>query len=172
MPWHKRISRMDGEIEVAGTYLHAFIHNGDVYFLSEIEIYADGQIDCWDLVDFETFKQKVRAGWVVTRIPEGAHVDMLGVGSFVAAEVLSFVEPEEFIKEVAEEIEELNGRPTAAERCREAFRAYQKEPTEAVKERLKQEYEAVPVHLRRSVLHDMDAKDFPIRRIIYAQGRN
>jgi hypothetical protein len=97
---------------------------------------------------------------------------MLGVGSFVAAEVLSFVEPEEFIKEVAEEIEELNGRPTAAERCREAFRAYQKEPTEAVKERLKQEYEAVPMHLRRSVLHDMDAKDFPIRRIIYAQGGN
>ena len=48
---------MDGDAVVQGTYLHAFIHKGD-YFLSEIKIYADGRIDCWGLVEFETFKQR------------------------------------------------------------------------------------------------------------------
>jgi hypothetical protein len=160
---------MEGDTEIVGTYLHAFIHN-DEYFLSEIEIYADGQVDCWGLVDFETFKQKVRSGWVVTQLPERATVDISGLTFFTACEVQSFVEPEEFIKEVAEEIEELNGRPTAADRCRAAYEAFQKEQTEAARGTLKQEYEAVPAHRRRMVLRDMDVKDFPIRRIIYAEG--
>jgi len=38
-------------------------HNGD-YFLSEIKIYADAKVDCWELVDFKTFKQRFDlAGW-------------------------------------------------------------------------------------------------------------
>jgi hypothetical protein len=153
---------------VSGTYLHAFIRNGD-YFLTEIKIYADGKVDCWELVDFEAFKQKVRSGWVVTQLPEHARVSISGVASFVAREVRSFIEPEEFIKEVAEEIEELNGRPTAGNRCRAAYKAFQTEQTEAARQRLRQAYEAVPEHLRGSVLRDIDTKDFPIRMIIYGE---
>ena len=151
-----------------GTYLQAFIHNGD-YFLSEIKIYADGKVDCWELVDFETFKQKVRSGWVVTQLPEGARVSISQVATFVAKNIHSFVEPEEFIKEVAEEIDKLNGRLTAEDRCRTAYEVFQTEQSEAARERLKTEYEAIPEHLRRYVLGDMDRKDFPIRMIIYGE---
>ena len=168
MPWSKRIFRKDGDKEVVGTYLNAFIHNGD-YFLSEIKIYADGKVDCWELVDFETFKQKVRSGWVVTQLPEKAKVSISGVASFTACDVQSFVEPEEFIKEVAEEIEELNGRPTAGDKCRTAYQIFQKEQTEEAREKLKQAYEAIPEHLRRYVLRDMDATDIPIRMIVYGE---
>ncbi len=53
MPHYVRISREhNGEI-IEGTYLKAFIRNGDTYFLTEIKIYRDGIIDCWELVDFE-----------------------------------------------------------------------------------------------------------------------
>jgi hypothetical protein len=168
MPWHARITRKEGDAEVAGTYLHAFIHNGDYYF-SEIKVFADGKVDCWGLVDFETFKQKVRSGWVVTKLPEGARTSLSGIALFIANEVKSFVEPEEFIKEVAEEIERLNGRPTARDRCRAAYGAFQKEQTEANRGELKRAYESVPEHLRRYVLGDMDVKDFPIRMIIYGE---
>jgi hypothetical protein len=168
MPSFARITRKDGDKEVVGTYLTAFIHNGD-YFLTEIKVYADGKVDCWELVDLETFKEKVRSGWVVTRLPEGARVSISDVVSLVAREVHSFIEPEEFIKEVAEEIERLNERPTAQDRCRAAYEAFQKEQTEAAREQLKQEYEAIPEHLRQYVLGDMDAKDFPIRMIIYGE---
>lgn len=171
MPWFSRITREDRDTHVPGTYLQAFIHNGD-YFLTEIKIYADGKVDCWELVDFEAFKQKVRSGWVVTQLPESARVTISGISSFVAKDVRCFVDPEEFIKEVAEEIEKLNGRPTAADRCLVAYEAFQKEQTEITREKLKQEYETIPEHLRRYVLGDMDRKDFPIRMIIYGEDQN
>jgi hypothetical protein len=169
MPWNNRIIRKDGQKEVIGTYLYAFIHNGD-YFLSEIKIYADDKVDCWELLDFEIFKQKVRSGWVVTQLPENARVSISGVASFIACEVRSFVDPEEFIKEVADEIEELNGRPTAADICRTAYQAFQQRQSEDARAKLKLAYEGIPGHLRRYVLRDMDAKDFPIRKIIYGQS--
>lgn len=168
MPWFNRISRRDGDTEIVGTYLTAFIHNGE-YFLSEIKIYADAKVDCWGLVDLETFKQKVRSGWVVTQLPEGAHVNISSVASFVAREVHSFIDPEEFIKEVADEIEQLNGRPNSADICREAYKNFQQQQTEEAREELKVAYEAIPEHLRRYVLGDMDVKDFPIRMIIYGE---
>ncbi|NBV25107.1 MAG: hypothetical protein EBS05_24705, partial [Proteobacteria bacterium] len=107
MPRNNRIFRKEGEKEVIGTYLHAFIHNGD-YFLSEIKVFADGMVDCWELVDFETFKQKVRSGWVVTQLPENARVSISSFVSFTACEVRAFIDQDEFIKQVADEIEELN----------------------------------------------------------------
>lgn len=168
MPWHRRISRKDGDKEVLGTYLHAFIHNGD-YYLSEIKVYADGKIDCWELVDFDTFKKKVRSGWVVTQLPQGARVSISFVASFIVNEVHSFIEPEEFIKEVAEEIEELNGRPTAADKCRAAYKAFLNMQTEVAKELLKRAYESIPKHNRRYVLRNMDVKDIPIRMILYGK---
>jgi hypothetical protein len=168
MPWSNRITRKEGEKEIVGTYLHAFIHNGD-YFLSEIKVYADAKIDCWELVDFEKFKEKVRSGWVVTQLPNNARVSISGVASFVARDVNAFIKPEEFIKEVAEEIEELNGRVTAGDRCRAAYQTFQKEQTEIAREKLKLAYEAIPEHLRRYVLRDMDEKDIPIRMIIYGE---
>ena len=42
-------------VEIPGTLLHAFIHNG-WYILAEIKVYQDGMIDCWDLVNFEGFQ--------------------------------------------------------------------------------------------------------------------
>jgi len=96
-------------------------------------------------------------------------VSISQVASFVAKDVHSFVEPEEFIKEVAEEIEKFNVRPTAEDRCRTAYEVFQREQSEAAREKLKTEYEAIPEHLRRYVLGDMDRRDFPIRMIIYGE---
>src|SRR5262245_13123549 len=59
--------------EVPGVYFPAFIHNGD-YYLTSIVAYQDGLVECWGLVTFAEFVQKVREGWVVTSVPEGATV--------------------------------------------------------------------------------------------------
>ena len=53
-------------------------------------------------------------------------------------------------REVADEVDALNGRLTTHKRCREAFAAY----------------EAVPAH-NRMYLGDMDTKDNDIRRILF-----
>lgn len=162
--WIRLVRNFDGQ-DVPGTYLRAFIHNGD-YFVEEIKIFANGLIDCWGEVDLEGFKRKVREGWVVTRLPEGARVRIEG-GTLTATEVKGGVPEEEFIKHVADEIEELNGRPTTRDLCLQAWELFQRDPSEEMRAQLRAAYEAVPAHRRLSVLGEGKPWDRPILEALY-----
>jgi Ni,Fe-hydrogenase III small subunit len=80
-----------------------------------------------------------------------------------------WIDPEELIKEVADELERLNNRPTSVDKCHDAYQLFQGDPTEETREKLREAYEAAPEHNRRFVLGDMDVKDIPIRMIIYGE---
>lgn len=162
--------KADGS-RVDGVILMAFIHNWD-YHLVPISVFQDGMIDCWGLVDLETFKTKVQEEWVVTQPPAGAKIDVYPIAQLKATEADYWIEANEFIKEVADEIEELNGRPTSSSRCRDAWQRYQSAPSEASLAELKIAYESIPEHNRRYVLHDQDFKDHAIRRVLYPQEYN
>ena len=152
--WNK-ISRIKNGVEIPGTSTQAFIHNG-LYILAEIKVYQDGMIDCWDMVDFEGFKQKIMQGWVVTTLPNNAQVSISRLARFTATEIQSGVKEDEFIKEVADAIEELNGRPTSMDKCRKAFQRFQDKHSEDARQQIQETYEAVPEHLRWFMLDDMD----------------
>ena len=160
-----RTYRVQDGKRIDGTFFMAFIHNWN-YHLTHISVYEDGMIDCWELVDFEGFKEKVRSGWVVTQPPEGAQISVSGLASFNAVNASYRIDPEELIKEVADELERLNNRPNSFDRCLDAYKLFQEDPTEETREKLRQAYEAVPEH-NRMFLGDMDVKDIPIRMIIY-----
>ena len=166
---HLKIYREANGKQIPGVSLSAFIHNGGTYFFTGIKVYKDGMIDCWELVSFDRFIKKVRQGWVVTTIPEGAEVSLSGLIAFKAGEVMNFVKEEEFVKEVADEIERLNGRTTSADKCREAYKEFLEKQTEDARERLREAYESIPEHNRRYVLGDQDVKDIPVRMIIYGE---
>jgi hypothetical protein len=160
MQFYNFTARKAGDEIIPGTYLQAFIKNGQQYFVVEIKIYKDGVIDCWEKVDLEGFKEKVRTGRVKTRVPEGARVSMMVSGlAFTVTDVKAWVEEEEFVKQVEDEIRRLNGQPTTSELCRKAMNRYGQAPTEENKEQLRQSYEAVPKHLR-VFLGDIDSKDW------------
>ena len=55
--------------------LPAFICNGS-YFLTDLTIYEDGDIDCWGIVSFEEFLQKVEQGWVTVELPESDNLEI------------------------------------------------------------------------------------------------
>jgi hypothetical protein len=169
MAFLDKISRTANGVEIQGKYTYAFIHNFDKYHLTEIKVFQDGMIDCWGLVNFEEFKQKISIGWVVTSLPDNAQVSVSLLAHFTVTNVRAWVKEEEFIKEVADEIEKLNGRPTSMDKCKEAFRKFQNEQSEEARQLLKETYEKVPEHLR-SFLGDMDVKDIPIRMIIYGEN--
>ncbi len=76
---------------------------------------------------------------------------------------------DEFIKEVADTINQLNGRQTSADICLLAYNNYIAQRTEEAREQLKKAYESVPEHNRRFMLGDQDVKDIPIRMIIYGE---
>lgn len=147
-----------------------FIHNLH-YFLTELKIYEDGKIDCWDLVDFEEFKQKLSEGWIETSVPDGQEIDLHSLGSITIKNPTFFVGKEELIKEVQDIIHELKGEPTTMTLCRNAFDEYNKNPNDDNRGKLRHAYEAIPDYLRHYVLGDMDLKDSPITSIIYAKPR-
>ncbi len=157
--------KADGS-RVDGVILLAFIHNW-TYHLVPVSVYQDGMVDCWGLVDFQTFEAKVQEGWVVTQPPADARVDIQPLGHLTALQSDYWIDANEFVKEVADEIEALNGRQTSASRCRAAWERYQSEPSEQSLAELRIAYESIPEHNRRYVLHDQDCKDHAIRRVVY-----
>lgn len=165
----KRIYRKEDGVQIPGVSLPAFLHNGGIYTLFDIIVFKDGVIDCLELLSFEEFRERVESGWIVTTLPEGARIDISLLAQCQVTGVHSFVREEEFVKEVADEIERLNDRPTTIDRCRVAYTQYNADPSEETRLALKEAYEAIPEHNRDRVLGDMDVKDIPIRMIIYGE---
>ena len=80
------------------------------------------------------------------------------------------VADEEFVREVADQIERLNGRPTSRELCRDAAEAFAEEPSHERWLVMQEAYLRVPAHLRPYVLSDLDVKDQPIRVLLTPLG--
>jgi hypothetical protein len=149
--------------------LPAFICNGG-YFLTDLTIYEDGDVDCWGIVSFEEFLQKVEQGWVTVELPQSDNLEISihGLGEISPGyNYQTYKNNADLIAEVRDILSELNGLPDSSEICRAAWKDYQQEPTEEKRLALRQAYEAIPTHNRRYALRDQDRKDYPVRRIIY-----
>lgn len=163
----ERIYRDVGGRKVPGVRVPIYIHNHDTHYLTDLKVYQDGMVDCWRLIPFAELREKVESGWVVTTLPPGAKVSIYPLSQFKATKVFNGVAEEDLLREVADHIEALNGRPTSEKRCLAVLRAYKDAPTEENKARLREAYEAIPSHNRHFILGDMDLKDLPIRLIVY-----
>jgi len=158
-----RISReVDGE-RIEGITRPVFIRNGRDYFLTDLEIYADGSIFCWEWVDLAGLKAKLASGWVATSFEPGARASAHHLASWHFAEPQSWIKPEWLLGEVADAIDTLNERPDSTGRCLLALDQYLQTRSDADQAALRAAYEAIPVHLRRYALGDMDRKDAPLR---------
>ncbi|MES2462164.1 MAG: hypothetical protein V4671_16385 [Armatimonadota bacterium] len=180
MPGWKTILRTNADgTETRGTFVHAFHNNGGTYHLTTVDIYADGRIDCISRGDFKSFRAEVERGQIRTMLPEGADVVLYPLAQFTATNVNTEpgearwigVDPAEFLKEVADEIERLNNRPTTLDRCRAAYLAWKQAKTPTALESLRTAYEAVPAYNRVFVLGDQDRSDLPIRAALFG-GRD
>ncbi|MGW4657318.1 NADAR family protein [Streptomyces sp. NPDC004279] len=160
---------VDGE-RIEGTWRHAFIRNGGKYFLTDLLIYADGMVDCWGLETLEGFAGKLASGWVATDLSEGAQASARHLASWKFAEPKTWLTPEMLLGEVRDDIDNLNGRPDSTGRCLSAVDVFRDEPTETNRTAVREAYEAIPEHLRRYALGDMDRKDFPLRVIVAGPG--
>jgi hypothetical protein len=67
---------------IDGLTMPVFIHNGPTFFLHDMPIYADGLVDCWEMVDRDLLREKVRSGWLAPHANDGAQVSVHGLGSW------------------------------------------------------------------------------------------
>jgi uncharacterized protein (TIGR02996 family) len=170
MSWYsKQLTQriVEGKV-VPGVYFPAFIHNGN-YYLASIVAYKDRIIDCWGLVTFEEFREKVRDGWVVTSIPDGATVEIHNVARFTVSGISVFGPEEEFVKEVANAIEELNGRPTAQDRLIKAIGELREQDTPELRTEFRRAYADLPAYYRRVIFGSRMEKHKDIQRLLDAE---
>jgi hypothetical protein len=164
--WYQELTYRDADgVRVPGVTLPAFIHNRHFY-LTTLKVYQDGVIDCWGLMTFEDFKQKVAEGWVTRSLPEGAIVGVGKFAWFTANEVRIEGEPSDLIKDVANALAELNGRPTAIMRLTVAMRRLKEQDDRDVRLELRRAYDDLPAYDRQFVFgsHMEGRKD--VQRII------
>jgi predicted NAD-dependent protein-ADP-ribosyltransferase YbiA (DUF1768 family) len=160
---------VDGE-QIEGTWRPIFIRNGPTYFLTDLLVFADGAINCWDWVDLDGLREKLERGWVATHLEPGSQASAHHLASWRFDEPQMWLTAEELLGEVADEIDQLNGRPDSTGRCLQALDRYLETRTEADRQALQAAYLAVPAHLRHYALGDMDAKDWPLRVLCTQTG--
>ena len=152
---------------VPGIHRMVFVKNVN-YFLTFMSVFKDGMIECWHhRLPLAEFADVVRSGWVTTQPAEGAVVHLDGIATFAVTNVQA-VSGEDFLKDLADDIERLNNRPTSWMLAHEAWHQYQASPSEQAKDRLRELYEAVPPH-RRRFAGEMDGGDIPIRILLYGE---
>lgn len=105
---------------------------------------------------------------IFTELQLGEEVHILGLGKFINEEEIFANEISEKLLEIKDTINVLNGNPSRIDLCREIFQNYLDNPTEELKEQLKQAYENIPEH-ERMYVGDMDVKDTAVRMIIYGE---
>ncbi|MET6996857.1 DUF7638 domain-containing protein [Chitinophaga defluvii] len=92
---------------IEGFSIPAIIHNSS-YFFVDIDVYADGRVQCWNFEDIEHFKKDVRRGWVALSIPDNEEISIHDLGSWTITNGSWVFDKESFIDYVLSLIKELN----------------------------------------------------------------
>lgn len=158
-----------------GDRIHFFIKQSDnVYELANLNIYPDSillldGIENPKTIDLNGLKKLSASKELTTELPIGAKLKIKNLGEFEVTKCNYHADLKNKIAEVSDIINKLNDKPTTSEICYKIYQAYKENPSEELKMKLKEAYENIPTHLRVYVLGDMDAKDWPIRAIIYEE---
>jgi hypothetical protein len=164
---YRTACNMEGiEERIDGVFALVWIQDGD-YLLQPLYVYRDGLIDCRGIVDFEGFKAKVHSGWVVVKLPDGARVEVSGLASFTIGEIKAWEDPEDFIKEVACQLDNLRGNPTAVDKCLQFLERYEREPSDENRRSLAEAYDAIPMRFRSELRRRPPAME---RRVLAVIG--
>jgi len=62
-----------------GFSIPGIIYNMQYHF-TDLEVYSDGLMSCWGMVDLEILKDKINKNWVVSSIPDGQAISIFSLG--------------------------------------------------------------------------------------------
>ena len=86
------------------------------------------------------FEQMISESKILTELPLGAQVHILGLGKFKIQEEKYSVEISEKLLEIKDTIRMLNGEPSTLQLCREVYQQYVDSPTETLKRETKRSF--------------------------------
>lgn len=162
-----------GEL-VLGSDLPIIVRRGQDFEVTRWFIFADGKTQVGfapELLAIEEVEDRFLDGRYVLEVPDDAWLHIPPLGHLRTHDGFWYVDYRERIKEARNELDILAGGKGCIQRCRDAFDAYEADPSESNRLLLKEAYEATPEHLQM-YCGDMDSKDGPIRQVLYSDEPN
>ncbi len=71
--------------KVEGISVPAIILNGSYYY-TDMPVYEDGSLDCWNRIGLQELKMKLDTKWIVTEIPQGKELSIFSLGAYKVLE--------------------------------------------------------------------------------------
>lgn len=75
----ENLTRRQAMRVIDGVSFPVIIRNGS-YYLTNLMVFADGLIDCWETLDLPLFEEKLIDNWVQTRVPDGEVLSVSPLG--------------------------------------------------------------------------------------------
>lgn len=141
----KGIYRIENDEMIIGESLPIFISNWD-YHLTDLNVYKDGMIDCWRLVDLNGFKELLDQGWIQISVPEGSRINIHNLGNIDVVNANFWRDNESLISDVEDIIAKLNNLPTRLEKFRSDMEDFKRNPTSKSFSQVTKSLVAVPWH--------------------------
>lgn len=147
---------------------YIFCRQAGGLFLTPLTAYGDKTVQVDALGDnyynMEEIEQLFAQGTLAANMQGEEWVTVSGLGELLLAPMSTAAADK--LGEIVDDIAELTGQEDSLDICRRAYHYYLEEPTDWAREKLREAYEAVPVHCR-PYLGDMDTRDSDYIRILY-----
>lgn len=101
---------------IRGYAFSGAIHNGS-FFHTSLEVFSDGLIYCWEMVDLPMFNGKLASGWVVTSVPDGEPLHIHGIGVICFSDAKWTHTPDSLTGFIESLISDLNPRAENLHDC-------------------------------------------------------
>jgi hypothetical protein len=92
---------------VDGLVTPAIIQNGG-YYLTTMPVFADGLVDCWELVDLAVLRERLRSGWIVPSVPDGETLRAHALAEWTIEDGRWELDAEGLYERVVARVRELN----------------------------------------------------------------
>lgn len=96
---------------VEGTRVPGIIKNFQ-YFYINVDVYEDGMVNCWELVDLDGLKEKLSINWLLPQVPVGENISIHGLGCYKIKSAIWRYDSKSYYKYINNIIKKLNPKLT------------------------------------------------------------
>lgn len=101
------MQRIKRQKVIEGTRIPGIIKNSQYYYIN-LDVYEDGMVNCWELVDLKGLEEKLRINWLVPQIPEGENISIHGLGCYKIKSAKWKYDKRTYCKYINKVIKQLN----------------------------------------------------------------
>jgi hypothetical protein len=130
----------------------------DDYHLIDLNVYADGHIDCLGSIEMDKLEELLNSGKLTRSLPENARIFIPFIGYIHSAYSISSIQDnDQFIQIIKQKIGELKRGESDDQICIEKFKEYLLNPSELNLKNLKISWNKLPIDQR--ALFEVEYKD-------------